>query len=122
MSQATILVVDDEKFFLQLYSELLESSEYRVETAHSGEAAIARIKLGGVDVVMTDMIMPGVDGLEVLRVSRSLDNPPDVIMVTGHATTESAIHALNNQELHHLAFFDGAFLSQYRCCHATAFV
>ncbi len=96
MTQATILVVDDEQFFLRLYSELLESPEYSIETAPSGEKAIERIRQGGIDVVMTDMIMPGADGLEVLRVSRSLDNPPDVIMVTGHATTESAIQALKS--------------------------
>ena len=96
MTQATILVVDDELFFLRLYSELLESPDYNIETAPSGEEAIKRIKEGGIDVVMTDMIMPDVDGLEVLKASRSLDNPPDVIMVTGHATTESAIQALKN--------------------------
>ncbi len=96
MTQATILVVDDELFFLKLYSELLESPDYNLETASSGEAAIERMKSGDIDVVMTDMMMPGVDGLEVLRASRSLTNPPDVILVTGHATTESAIQALKN--------------------------
>jgi diguanylate cyclase (GGDEF)-like protein len=96
MTQATILVVDDELFFLKLYSELLESPEYEIETASSGQEAIERINKGDIDVVMTDMIMPEVDGLEVLKASRSLNNPPDVILVTGHATTESAIQALKN--------------------------
>ena len=96
MTHATILVVDDELFFLKLYSELLESPEYRIETASSGQQAIERINKGDIDVVMTDMIMPGADGLEVLRASRALLNPPDVILVTGHATTESAIQALKN--------------------------
>lgn len=96
MTEANILVVDDEQFFIRLYLDLLEATEYRVETASSGEEALERIRAGGIDLVMTDMIMPGVDGLEVLRVSRSLENPPDVIMVTGHATTESAIQALKS--------------------------
>ncbi|PLY03776.1 MAG: diguanylate cyclase response regulator [Desulfuromonas sp.] len=96
MTQATILVVDDELFFLRLYSELLESDDYLIETAASGEEAVTRIRQGGIDLVMTDMNMPGVDGLEVLRASRNIRNSPDVIMVTGHATTESAIQALKN--------------------------
>lgn len=96
MTNATILVVDDELFFLRLYCELLEPTGYQVETASTGETAIEKIRQGNIDVVMTDMVMPGLDGLEVLRVCRGLDNPPDVIMVTGHATTESAIQALKN--------------------------
>ncbi len=96
MAQTTIMVVDDEQFFLHLYSDMLKESTFAVETCSSGEAAIKRIKQGGIDVVLTDMVMPGVDGLEVLRVAKAQKNPPDVILVTGHASTESAIQALKN--------------------------
>lgn len=96
MAQTTVLVVDDEQFFLQLYSDMLKESSFHVESCSSGEAAIERIQQGGIDVVLTDMVMPGADGLEVLRVARAQDNPPDVILVTGHASTESAIQALKN--------------------------
>ncbi len=96
MAQTTIMVVDDEQFFLHLYSDMLKDSSFAVETCSSGEAAIKRIKQGGIDVVLTDMVMPGVDGLEVLRVAKAQSNPPDVILVTGHASTESAIQALKN--------------------------
>ena len=96
MAETTILVVDDEQFFIHLYSDMLKESNFAVETCTSGTEAIKRILQGGIDVVLTDMVMPGADGLEVLRVAQSLNNPPDVILVTGHASTESAIQALKN--------------------------
>ncbi|NIQ96728.1 MAG: diguanylate cyclase [Desulfuromonadales bacterium] len=96
MAKSVILVVDDEAFFRQLYSELLNDAEYEVETASSGEDALQRLRQGGVDVVLTDMVMPGIDGLEVLRESRNIENPPEVILVTGHATVETAIQALKS--------------------------
>lgn len=95
MKKSTILVVDDESFFRRLYSEIL-SEDGLVETVASGEEAYRRLQEGGVDLVLTDMVMPGFDGMDVLRFARSLDNPPDVILVTGHATLETAIHSLKN--------------------------
>ncbi len=114
MSESTILVVDDELFFRRLYTELLGEDGYRVEAFASGDEALARLRRGGVAIVLTDMVMPGLDGLELLRLTRSLDNPPEVILATGHATLETAIQALkdgardylikpfNPAELHHL--------------------
>lgn len=94
MSKPTVLVVDDELFFRRLYTEILSEDDYHVETADSGAAALLRLNQGGIDLVLTDMVMPGRDGLEVLRHARSLDNPPEVILATGHATLETAIQAL----------------------------
>ena len=114
MNGSTILVVDDELFFRRLYAELLGEDGYRVETVDSGDKALARIEAGGVAVVLTDLVMPGFDGLELLRRTRNLDNPPEVILATGHATLETAIQALkdgardylikpfNPEELRHL--------------------
>ncbi len=96
MSEATILVVDDELFFRRLYAELLSEDGYRVETVASGEEAIDRLQRGGVDLILTDMVMPGLDGLELLRLARGTENPPEVILATGHATLETAIQALKN--------------------------
>jgi len=115
MAKPTVLVVDDELFFRRLYTEILGEDDYNVETVESGDAALVRLAKGGVDLVVTDMIMPGLDGLEVLRQVRTLDNPPDLILATGHATMETAIQALksgardylvkpfNPEELRHLA-------------------
>jgi diguanylate cyclase (GGDEF)-like protein len=96
MPAPTVLVVDDELFFRRLFSEILTEDNYNVEAVDSGDTAITRIRQGGIDLVLTDMIMPGLDGLEVLRQTRSLENPPEVILATGHATLETAIQALKN--------------------------
>jgi diguanylate cyclase (GGDEF)-like protein len=114
MNQATILVVEDELFFRHLYTELLSEDGYRVEAVESGEQALQRLRLGGVDIVLADLVLPGISGLEVLRFCRNLDLSPDVVLVTGHASMESAIQALkhgardylikpfNPEELRHL--------------------
>ena len=96
MKKPTILVVDDDLFFRRLYSELLREDGYQVEAVASGDEALARLQDGGVDVVLTDMVMPGQDGLAVLRRARDMENPPEVVLVTGHATLESAIQALKD--------------------------
>ncbi len=96
MREATILAVDDELFFRRLFVDILDGNGYRVETVESGDEAMVRIGHGGVDVVVTDLVMPGIDGLELLRRIRSLENPPEVILATGHATMETAIQALKN--------------------------
>lgn len=96
MQPSTILVVDDELFFRRLYANLLSENGYQVETASSGEEAVAQLHRGKPDIVLTDLVMPGLDGLQILDHARKLDNPPDVILVTGHASVESAIQALKN--------------------------
>ena len=95
-NQSNILIVDDELFFRKLYRDLLLEEGYRVDVCDNGDDAIALLRQRQVDLVLTDMVMPGRNGLEVLRVARSLENPPDVILVTGHASLESAIDALKN--------------------------
>jgi len=75
MKKPTILVVDDELFFRRLYSELLADEGYQVETVATGDSALTRLRQGGVDVVLTDMVMPGIGGMDVLRLARGLDNP-----------------------------------------------
>ncbi|MCD6582951.1 MAG: diguanylate cyclase [Desulfuromusa sp.] len=94
--QSNILIVDDELFFRKLYRDLLLEEGYRVEVCDNGADAIALLRQQPIDLVLTDMVMPGKNGLEVLRLARALPNPPDVILVTGHASLESAIDALKN--------------------------
>lgn len=96
MKKSSILVVDDELFFRRLYTELLVEDGYQVEAVTSGTEALERLRRNGIDLVLTDMVMPGIDGMELLRQTRNLENPPDVILVTGHATLETAIQALKN--------------------------
>ncbi|MBE9487060.1 MAG: diguanylate cyclase [Chloroflexi bacterium] len=112
--KSTILVVDDEQFFRKLYQDLLSEEGYLIEVCSNGIEAVVRMRQGRVDLVLTDMVMPGTNGLEVLREARLLPNPPEVILVSGHASLESAIQALkegardylvkpfNPEELKHL--------------------
>lgn len=95
-AQSDILVVDDELFFRKLYSDLLREEGYRVHSCSGGEAALELIRKQSFDLVLTDMVMPDISGLEVLRVACGLPDPPDVILVTGHASLESAIDALKS--------------------------
>ncbi|SEA81926.1 response regulator receiver modulated diguanylate cyclase [Desulfuromusa kysingii] len=95
-AQSNVLIVDDELFFRKLYQDLLLEEGYRVDICDNGDDAIALLQQRQVDVVLTDMVMPGSSGLDVLRVAKALSNPPDVILVTGHASLESAIDALKS--------------------------
>jgi two-component system, cell cycle response regulator len=131
MSEPTILAVEDEPFFRRLYADLLSEDGYRVEVAESGEKALERLHLGGVDVVLTDLVLPGISGLEVLRFCRNLESPPEVVLVTGHGSMESAIQALkegardylikpfNAEELRHLV---RACLEQRRLLSENSFL
>ncbi len=94
--QSNILIVDDELFFRKLYRDLLLEEGYRVDICSNGDDAIALMQKTQIDLVLTDMVMPGRNGLEVLREARLLPNPPDVILVTGHASLDSAIDALKS--------------------------
>ncbi len=74
---------------------LLEEG-YQVDVCDNGDDAILLLQQRSIDLVLTDMVMPGTDGLEVLRLAKALPNPPEVILVTGHASLETAIDALKN--------------------------
>ncbi len=94
--QSKILIVDDELFFRKLYCDLLLEEGYRVDVCDNGDEAIALMSQREFDLIVTDMVMPGRSGLEVLHAARALSQPPEVILVTGHASLESAIDALKN--------------------------
>lgn len=96
MKKPTILVVDDELFFRRLYTELLGEEGYIVETVANGDSALNRLRQGGIDVVLTDLVMPGISGLEVLRQALGINNPPEVILATSHASLDTAIQALKS--------------------------
>jgi DNA-binding NtrC family response regulator len=91
---ASILVVDDESTTQDTLGLFLETEGYRVATARSGEEALTRIEEQEFDVIVADVIMPGISGFEVLERSRVLNPGAAVILMTGHATVEMAIEAL----------------------------
>jgi len=96
MQKASILIVDDDRFYRELYAEMLTQKNYLIESAQSGAEALGKIRSKHFDLVLTDLFMPGIDGIDLLRRAMTIDNPPEVILVTGHATVETAIQALKN--------------------------
>jgi two-component system response regulator PilR (NtrC family) len=94
MSAARVLIVDDEKSMRDLLSITLEKAGYEVAAADGGEAAIEAIRKESFDAIITDLRMPKVDGLQVLRAARDLSPDTAVIVVTAVASTETAVEAM----------------------------
>ncbi len=94
MAKARILVVDDEKSMRDLLSITLEKEGYDVLTAAGGEPAIEALHRESVDAVITDLRMPKVDGLQVLRVAKEVSPDTAVIVITAVASTETAVEAM----------------------------
>ena len=67
MDTQKILVVEDDLFLRELYTDILTAEGYKVESAADGEEALQKIKVGGYDLILLDIIMPKMDGLEVMR-------------------------------------------------------
>src|SRR5262249_7136045 len=92
--QARVLAVDDEPAVLEVFHEYLGLQGYAVSTAPSGEEAVRVIPELRPDVILTDINLPGLSGLEVMRFAKSVDAEVGVIVVTGHASASNAIEAL----------------------------
>ncbi|WP_027370287.1 response regulator [Desulfovermiculus halophilus] len=89
-----VLVVDDEEQFVQQLAERLRLRDYDVNTALNGDQALNTIQQYNFDVVILDVAMPGIDGIETLREIKNIKPLTEVIMLTGHATVESAIEGM----------------------------
>ncbi len=90
-----ILVVDDEPAVRDLLAKTLATADYEVETAPDGPTAIERLRASEYDLLITDLKMPGMDGLSVIREGRRCSTELAVIVITGFSTEASAIEALN---------------------------
>lgn len=89
-----ILIVDDEEKFLSYLSKRLEMREYNVDTSLSGEDALEKVRQHNFDVVILDVLMPGIDGIEVLREIKKAKPFIEVIMLTGHASVEAGVEGM----------------------------
>jgi excisionase family DNA binding protein len=90
-----VLVVDDEATIRDLLAKTLALAEYDVDIAPDGRTALERLRIIPYDLLITDLKMPGVDGLTVIREARRLKPDIPVIIVTGFSTEASAIEAVN---------------------------
>jgi DNA-binding NtrC family response regulator len=93
-SQARILIAEDEANLRLVLQKELERLGYRVQAAPDGEAALRKLEESNVDVLLCDINMPRIDGMELLRRVHERPNPPEVIMLTGQATVETAVEAM----------------------------
>ncbi len=91
---ARILIAEDEVNLRLVLQKELERLGYRVQAAPDGEAALRKLEESNVDVLLCDINMPRIDGIEVLRRVHERPNPPEVIMLTGQATVETAVEAM----------------------------
>jgi two-component system NtrC family response regulator len=90
----TILVVDDEKNYLLVLSAVLEDEGYEVLTAQGGHEALEIQKSSDLDLILSDMKMPAMDGIELLENIKALDPDLPVIMMTAHGTIDKAVEAM----------------------------
>lgn len=91
---ARVLVVDDEPTVADVCREFLSGERFELTVAPSGEEAVRLIPEVRPDAILTDINLPGISGLEVMRYAKTLDPETCVIVVTGHASTSTAIDAL----------------------------
>src|SRR5216683_2809494 len=88
-----ILIVDDEASIRKILLEVLSEEGYSSTAVESGEACLEALRKQPCSVVLLDVWLPGIDGLETLEKIRALDNAPEVIMISGHGTIETAVRA-----------------------------
>ncbi len=87
----SILILDDESGIRQSLKGALEDEGYKASTAESGEACLDLLKKRSFDVVLLDIWLPGMDGLETLEKIKLSQDAPEVIMISGHGTIETAV-------------------------------
>ena len=100
---ARILIVDDDAALREGIAETVGDLGHTPEPAADGEAALARVAQGGIDVMLLDLRMPGIDGIEVLRRLRALPAPPPVAVLTAVPTVANTIEAMRLGAVDHLA-------------------
>jgi DNA-binding NtrC family response regulator len=100
---AKVLLVDDEAPFIETLAKRLSKRDLAIVTAFSGAEALQKLDSeANIDIVVLDVKMPGMDGIETLRAIKNIHPLVEVIMLTGHATVESAIEGMRLGALDYL--------------------
>ena len=98
-----VLLVDDEEKFVQLMTERLTIRGYDVTSTFSGEEALKEVKAYNFDVVILDVLMPGIDGIKTVREIKNIKPLTEVILLTGHAAVDTAIEGMKLGAFDYLA-------------------
>ena len=89
-----LLLVDDEKTMVKYLSKQLLKKGFDIDVAYSGKEALEHVSAKEFDVVLLDVLMPGMDGIETLRKIKNMTPTTEVIMLTGHASVEAGIEGM----------------------------
>lgn len=88
------MVVDDEENIREVLSNYLDSLGYSVVTANDGQDALNKFETGAFDLIISDLLMPTIDGLELLKKIRTKDKDVIFLMITGYPSIETAVEAI----------------------------
>lgn len=102
MSQHKILIIDDERSIRRTLRDILEYEKYEVDDAEDGIQALEKLKEGSFDLILCDIKMPKMDGLEVLIKAQELSDAP-IVMISGHGNIETAVDALKSGAYDYIA-------------------
>lgn len=94
--KTNVLLVDDEPDFLEMFSERLIARGFSVFTAFTGEEALARIRAGGIDVVILDVQLPGMSGIDILHEIKKLEPLVEVMLLTGQGSVQTAVNGMKS--------------------------
>jgi DNA-binding NtrC family response regulator len=97
-----VLVVDDEPMIVSLLSTILLEKGWDVTGAHSGTEGIDQLDRARYDVILTDLVMPGDTGIDLLRAAKEIHPDVEVILMTGYATADTAIEAMRSGAFHYI--------------------
>jgi len=89
-----VLIVDDEPVILKVWTVMLRRDEFEVATCGSGQDALQALQLHKIDVIVTDVMMPGIDGLELLKRVKTARPEVEVIVMTGKGSIQDAVRAM----------------------------
>ena len=99
----SILVVDDDQDIRRTLQRLLERKKYKVSTADDGQAALELIQKQPIDLILTDMRMPRMDGLQLLKAAKMLAPEIEVILITAYAEVDTAVEAMRHGAFHFIS-------------------
>ena len=96
LDEVKILIVDDQEVMRNLLTSILEQEGYEVQSVSDGHTAVQRARKNKFHLFMVDIKMPGLNGIEVLKKIKEIDQDAQIVMITGYASLETAIEAIGN--------------------------